>query len=82
MKPIFPLLFVTLTLASCSRGGRCCKNDDCSDGETATSGTPVLTFRGDVPRNLLFISIDTLRKDHLGTYGSTRATSTVVICLD
>ena len=72
MKPLFPLLFVVLTIASCARGGRCCKSDDCSDGEQLTSGTPVLTFRGDVPRNLLFISIDTLRKDHLGTYGSTR----------
>jgi arylsulfatase A-like enzyme len=33
-------------------------------------GTEVLKFRGEVPKNLIFLSIDTLRKDHLGRYGS------------
>ncbi len=33
-------------------------------------GTDVLTFRGRVPKNLIFLSIDTFRKDHVGIHGS------------
>lgn len=35
-------------------------------------GTEALRFRGRIPKNLIFLSIDTLRKDHLGTYGNGR----------
>ena len=35
-------------------------------------GTDVLKFRGKVPKNLIFLSVDTLRKDHLGAYGGPR----------
>lgn len=34
----------------------------------APQGEPVVAMRGDVPRNLLMISIDTLRRDHLQRY--------------
>jgi arylsulfatase A-like enzyme len=33
-------------------------------------GSEALKFHGAVPRNLLFLSIDTARRDHLGAYGS------------
>ena len=54
-----------------------CNTPDVPDDELPTPddtslplvGTDVLKFRGQVPKNLLFISVDTLRKDHLGTYG-------------
>lgn len=36
---------------------------------TEPHGTDALQFQGPVPRNLLFISIDTFRKDHLGAHG-------------
>ena len=42
-------------------------------GETGHTGVPqtgVLRFTGDPPKNLLFLSIDTFRKDHLGAYGN------------
>lgn len=70
MRPLALLLGLTLCLSAtgCKRAKRCCKDADCV-GES-TSGTEVLKFRGEVPRNLLMISIDTLRKDHLGAYGS------------
>lgn len=32
-------------------------------------GTPALQFRGRVPKNLIFLSIDTFRKDNLDRYG-------------
>ena len=69
MNRLALLIPLTVLLASgCGRKERCCDEDDCI-GEK-TSGTEVLKFKGDVPRNLLMISIDTLRKDHLGAYGS------------
>jgi arylsulfatase A-like enzyme len=40
---------------------------------TTLQGTRALQFRGDVPKNLLFLSIDTFRKDNLGTYGNDKA---------
>ncbi len=40
------------------------------DGEGPVVGSEVLRFRGAIPKNLIFLSIDTLRKDHLGAHGS------------
>ena len=52
----------------------CTPADDDRDGAVDTSlpkvGSDVLQFYGSVPRNVLFLSVDTLRKDHLGVYGS------------
>ncbi len=48
------------------------KTDDTppdTDTSTTMTGTDVLQFEGAVPKNLIFISIDTFRKDHLGLYG-------------
>jgi arylsulfatase A-like enzyme len=52
----------------------CASNPD-DLGETVDTSLPkvgsdVLQFYGHVPRNVLFLSVDTLRKDHLGFYGS------------
>lgn len=47
------------------------------DGGPAPEPPPVtsfLSFRESGPRNLLMISIDTLRKDHLSRYGSQNLT--------
>lgn len=33
------------------------------------AGSDVLRFEGEVPKNLIFLSIDTFRKDHVGVYG-------------
>lgn len=41
---------------------------ECPDGSTPTDTFP--QFCGDVPRNLIFVSIDTLRKDQLTRYGT------------
>jgi arylsulfatase A-like enzyme len=41
----------------------------CADGSAPTDTVP--SFCGKVPKNLIFISIDTLRKDHLGWYSDT-----------
>jgi len=38
----------------------------CADGSEPTDTVPA--FCGEIPKNLIFISIDTLRKDHLGWY--------------
>jgi arylsulfatase A-like enzyme len=60
-------LLFSLFLA-CGRSG--------DDGEPTVDtslpkvGSDVLQFYGSVPKNVLFLSIDTLRKDHLGFYGS------------
>jgi len=45
------------------------KGDDTSEIVTTTSGSEVLQFEGEVPKNLIFISIDTFRKDHMGFHG-------------
>ncbi len=38
-------------------------------GDLPLVGTDVLQFRGKVPKNLLFLSIDTFRKDHHNAHG-------------
>ncbi|MBX2797476.1 MAG: sulfatase-like hydrolase/transferase [Myxococcales bacterium] len=38
--------------------------------ELPTVGSDVLQFRGQVPKNLLFLSVDTFRKDHHGAHGA------------
>ena len=58
-----------LVPGGCKKNPSCCDTPDCSGGSTRRVGTDVLQFRGRVPSNLLFLSIDTLRKDHLGVYG-------------
>jgi len=40
-------------------------------------GEAPLQFVGEVPRNLLFLSIDTLRRDHVGLYGDLDLTPTL-----
>jgi len=60
-----PVLFALLAFAGCERNPKCCKTPDCSGGSKKIVGTDVLQFRGRVPKNLLFLSIDTLRKDHV-----------------
>src|SRR5687767_14193899 len=52
-----------------------CDRDDVDDdplpdqpiGEPV--GTNALQFYGRIPKNLIFLSIDTFRKDHIGRYG-------------
>ena len=65
-------LVLTVLLAACGPGPK--KTDKVPGDDTATikgtSGTPVLQFVGDVPKNLIFVSIDTFRKDHFGPYSS------------
>lgn len=63
-------LFAALSVAGCGPGARCCATPDCVGGDGALVGTDVLQFRGQVPTNLLFLSIDTLRKDHVGFHGA------------
>jgi arylsulfatase A-like enzyme len=41
-------------------------NGACANGEAPSNTVPA--FCGEIPKNLIFISIDTLRKDHLGWY--------------
>ena len=52
-------------LVGCTPDPECCETADCS--AEGTSGSEVLRFRGEVPRNLLFVSVDTLRKDYATT---------------
>jgi arylsulfatase A-like enzyme len=59
-------------LSSCSGGGDDDKkpgNRDTAPTITTTSGTDAIQFVGEVPKNLIFISIDTFRKDHMGFHG-------------
>lgn len=58
----------------CKRTTQCCPTPDCSGGSDEQVGTDVLSFRGRVPKNLLFLSIDTLRRDHLGAHGGVDTT--------
>lgn len=44
-----------------------------TDTSLPVVGSDVLQFYGRVPKNLVFISIDTFRKDHIGAYGNTQA---------
>ncbi|MEQ1503887.1 MAG: sulfatase [Myxococcota bacterium] len=50
-----------------------CDKQDVTDDKLPTWGPPVgttaLQFYGRVPKNLIFLSIDTFRKDHLTAYG-------------
>ncbi len=63
LGPTLRSLCVSLLLLGCQR----------SDPDVVQSTTPevqsFLEFDGPPPKNLLFISVDTLRKDHLGAYG-------------
>lgn len=65
---------VSATLAAFAAPG-CDPKDVTTDDPLPTTpsgppvGGPVLKFYGRVPTNLIFLSIDTFRKDHLGKYG-------------
>jgi len=65
MRRSAQVLIAVLALSACKRNGRCCDTPDCSGGSDKVVGSDVLQFRGRVPTNLLFVSIDTWRKDHL-----------------
>ena len=54
-------------LTSCARTP--CGHVEPAEDSRRQVGTDVLSFTGQVPKNLLFISIDTLRRDHLGAHG-------------
>ena len=41
------------------------------DSASVPAGDPIVRFEGDPPRNLLMISIDTLRRDHIARYAPT-----------
>ncbi len=41
---------------------------------TTLVGTDVLQFEGSIPKNLIFLSIDTFRKDHVGIHGTKNLT--------
>ncbi len=62
-------LALLLSLSACDR-------KDVQDDPLPTSptlplvGTDALQFRGRIPKNLIFLSIDTFRKDHLSVHGS------------
>ncbi len=69
---------ITLGLAaSLLAGSGCTGADDSGDGESGLPpGTTTDTFpafRDHVPSNLLVVSIETLRRDHLARYGSDRS---------
>jgi arylsulfatase A-like enzyme len=51
--------------------------DSCADPDPTYSGAPALSLTGGTPRNLLVISIDTVRVNQLGRYGGTGATPTL-----
>ncbi len=59
------ILLFLVAASGCKRNTECCSTPDCSGGSKKVVGTDVLKFRGRIPKNLLFLSIDTLRKDHL-----------------
>ena len=59
-----------LALAACGGGIGTDKLPD--DGPPV--GTNALQFRGRVPKNLIFLSIDTFRKDHVGVHGNLNLT--------
>lgn len=52
----------------------CCGPEGCAAISDDIVGSDVLRFRGRVPRNLLFLSVDTLRRDHVGAYADTELT--------
>ena len=59
---------LVLVLAACNRPD---VDDDPlpTDSSLPTVGTDVLQFHGRTPKNLIFLSIDTFRKDNLERYG-------------
>lgn len=62
----YGLLLATTLVAACA------SSDGRTPADTAASGPPtggVLSFRGERPKNLLVISIDTTRRDALPRYG-------------
>jgi arylsulfatase A-like enzyme len=73
------MVLLTAMLLSCHAPGddppRVCLDPSPSRG--AITGTGPLQFHGDAPKNLLFLSIDTLRKDHVGLYGDSTLTPTL-----
>ena len=50
----------------------------CGDGPGSDRSTDAVRRAQVVPRAILLISLDTLRADHLGTYGHERFTSPVI----
>ncbi len=71
---------MTLLLAlllSCRGGdaGFLCEGD--APKRVDLTGTAPLQFYGQAPKNVLFLSIDTLRKDHVGHYGGGPQTPTL-----
>ncbi|MEZ4235725.1 MAG: sulfatase [Myxococcota bacterium] len=67
LPPVLSLV-LPLVLAACS--GPDVEDDPLpTDTNLEPVGGPALKFRGRVPKNLLFLSIDTFRKDHLTAYG-------------
>lgn len=62
------MLFLSLPLLACSKGPS--GLDETVDTSLPRVGSPALEFYGSVPKNVLFLSVDTLRKDHLGFYGN------------
>jgi arylsulfatase A-like enzyme len=71
MRTRVPVLF--LILAACNKPD---VEDDPlpTDPSLPKVGSDVLQFYGRVPKNVLFLSVDTLRKDHLGRYGGRELT--------
>lgn len=62
------ILIALVSLLACSNPDGTLPVNDTS-WPTTTTGTDVFRFRGPVPKNLLFLSIDTFRADHVGAYG-------------
>jgi arylsulfatase A-like enzyme len=58
-----------LLVGACKHNPKCCDTPDCSGGSDKIVGSDVLKFKGRVPQNLLFLSIDTLRKDVMEAHG-------------
>ncbi len=73
--PIATSLVLWLTVAACRPAV-----DDTADGETGPVGETTigaLTFGGPLPKNVLVITLDTVRKDYLGRYGDHQDTPCV-----
>lgn len=75
--PVAPLVLLTALTACSGRGDR-----DAADSVPAVDTAPApvelgdstLQFTGELPRNLLLISMDTLRTDHVGALSESRST--------
>ena len=75
LRKIFIVVFSSLLLGlGCSRGPETATSPVLAEPAEVDSGSQALRFSGNRPRNVLMISIDTLRRDAIGRYGAEAST--------